>query len=71
MHLTFKQTHSQRRSSVGIYYAPVYEGELDEHIFFSVPTSFFVIDERIPRIIRELITEAEGCVKMNFLTGAY
>jgi len=43
---------------------------LDDFIFYSVPTSFFVIDERIPRIIRELITEAEGCLKMNFLTGA-
>ncbi len=43
---------------------------IDGYFFYSVPTSFFVIDERIPRIIRELITEAEGCVKMNFLTGA-
>lgn len=43
---------------------------LDFHIFYSVPTSFFVIDNRIPRILRELITEAEGCLKMNFLTGA-
>jgi len=38
--------------------------------FYSVPTSFFVMDERIPRVIRELITEAEGSLKMNFLTGA-
>lgn len=44
--------------------------DLDSKIFYSAPTSFFVIDERIPRIIRELITEAEGCVKMNYLTGA-
>lgn len=43
---------------------------LDFHIFYSVPTSFFVMDDRIPRILRELITEAEGCLKMNFLTGA-
>lgn len=35
-----------------------------------MPTSFFVIDARIPKIIRELITEAEGSVKMNYLTGA-
>ena len=45
--------------------------EIDSHIFYSVPTSFFVIDERIPRIIRELIAEAEGCVKMNFLNSAH
>jgi hypothetical protein len=44
--------------------------DLDANIFYSVPTSFFVIDERIPAIIRELITEAEGSLKMNFLTGA-
>jgi hypothetical protein len=29
-----------------------------------------VLDDRIPAVIRELITEAEGCLKMNFLTGA-
>ena len=44
--------------------------DIDSKIFYSQPTSFFVIDERIPAIIRELITEAEGCLKMNFLTGA-
>jgi hypothetical protein len=45
-------------------------GNLDSRIFYSVPTSFFVLDDRIPKIIRELITEAEGSRKMNFLTGA-
>ena len=44
--------------------------DIDASIFYSVPTSFFVIDNRIPRVIRELITEAEGCVRMNYLTGA-
>lgn len=44
--------------------------DIDSKIFFSEPTSFFVIDNRVPRIIRELITEAEGCLKMNFLTGS-
>jgi hypothetical protein len=43
---------------------------LDSKIFYSVPTSFFVLDDRIPAVIRELITESEGCIKMNFLTGA-
>ncbi len=43
---------------------------LDAAIFYSVPTSFFVLDERVPRVLRELLTEAEGCLKMNFLTGA-
>ncbi len=43
---------------------------LDEVFFYSVPTSFFVLDERIPKILRELLTEAESCLKSNFLTGA-
>ena len=42
----------------------------DELFFYSVPTSFFIQDQRIPRILRELMTEAEGCLKGNFLTGA-
>lgn len=44
--------------------------DIDSNIFYSVPTSFFVVDRRIPAAVRELITEAEGCMKMNFLTGA-
>jgi len=44
--------------------------DIDSKIFYSVPTSFFVLDDRIPAVIRDLITEAEGCIKMNFLTGA-
>lgn len=44
--------------------------DVDANVFYSVPTSFFVIDNRIPAVLRELITEAEGCIKMNFLTGA-
>ena len=44
--------------------------DIDERIFYSVPTSFFTIDIRVPSIIRECISEAEGCLKMNYLTGA-
>ncbi len=44
--------------------------ELDDVFFFHQPTSFFTVDNRIPEIIRELISEAEGCLKMNHLTGA-
>lgn len=43
---------------------------LDGSFFYSVPTSFFVLDERVPRVLRELLTEAEGCLKSNYLTGA-
>ena len=44
--------------------------DIDSEVFYSVPTSFFIVDTRVPRVIRELITEAEGCLKMNYLTGA-
>ncbi len=43
---------------------------IDDFFFYSVPTSFFALDQRIPKILRELLTEAEGCLKSNFLTGA-
>ena len=42
----------------------------DDLFFYSVPTSFFVLDQRVPRVLRELLTEAEGSLKSNFLTGA-
>ena len=44
--------------------------QLDEKFFYSVPTSLHAIDDRIPKVLRELLTEAEGCLKSNFLTGA-
>lgn len=64
MHLSFKDLIDHR-------YDVIIEGiDIDSKIFYSVPTSYFVLDNRIPVIIRELITEAEGCLKMNYLTGA-
>ncbi len=65
MHLTFKDI--ERPDYRGRFLSSI---DLDSIFFYSVPTSFFVIDKRIPRVLRELITEAEGCAKMNFLTGA-
>ncbi|HLE35775.1 MAG TPA: hypothetical protein VI699_01370 [Candidatus Acidoferrales bacterium] len=44
--------------------------QIDDKLFYSVPTSLHAVDDRIPRILRELLTEAEGCLKSNFLTGA-
>lgn len=76
MHLTFSKLETQfvgqGRNS------PMYrfgfgnrdEEVLDDCFFYSVPTSFFALDERIPRVLRELLTEAEGSLKSNFLTGA-
>jgi hypothetical protein len=44
--------------------------DIDSLLFYSVPTSFFALDINIPLILRKLFTEAEGCLKSNFLTGA-
>ena len=50
---------------------PLYDVEkLDSYFFYKKPTSFFVIDNRIPKIIRELLSEAEGCRDINYMTGA-
>jgi hypothetical protein len=72
MHLSYEgiQTRYQGSDSGGRYEQFVMDEGLDERFFYSVPTSFFVLDDRIPRVLRDLITEAEGCLKSNFLTGA-
>ena len=46
------------------------DGKPDDLFFYSVPTSFFVLDNRIPRVLRNLLIEAEGSLKSNYLTGA-
>lgn len=69
MHLSKKALLRQLTySSRGYLFKP--DIDIDSHIFYSQPTSFFIVDRRIPRVLRELITEAEGCMKMNYLTGA-
>lgn len=73
MHLSFEELREKdsRPGYAGHHLSHFRAGvDIDSKIFYSVPTSFFVMDERIPRVIRELITEAEGSLKMNFLTGA-
>lgn len=66
MHLTFQNLQAE-----GHHYNHFREDvDLDTAFFYSVPTSFFVVDRRIPKPLRELITEAEGCARMNYLTGA-
>ena len=73
MHLTFEEINVKQPYG-GI--AACYQFNIDENVdldskfFYSVPTSFFVLDERVPKVLRALMTEAEGCLKSNFLTGA-
>jgi hypothetical protein len=70
MHLSFEEIPVYNPFG-SRYRFKIDEGEdLDEKFFYSVPTSFFALDQRIPKILRELMTEAEGCLKSNFLTGA-
>jgi hypothetical protein len=65
MHLTFNDIY---------YYDNRYKFkakvDIDDAIFYSVPTSFHTLDANIPAQIRELFAEAEGCHKSNYLTGA-
>lgn len=69
MHLTFENIYTH--VSAGKRYFDVEEDEkLDTKFFYSVPTSFFALDQRIPKVLRLLFVEAEGCLKSNYLTGA-
>ena len=70
MHLSYEEISEYRGHPYGERTMNFSTEDIDSKMFYSRPTSFFVMDERIPSIIRELITEAEGCLKMNFLTGA-
>lgn len=44
--------------------------DIDSHIFHSVPSSFFTMDERIPKEMRELFDEAQESKRANLKTGA-
>jgi len=66
MHLTFNEL--QHKGWTATHFKD--DIDIDSEIFYSVPSSFFVVDSRIPNVIRELIAESEGCIKMNYLTGA-
>ena len=70
LHLSFKEDLVQYAGGLRRDILAAKGSEIDDLIFYSQPTSFFVLDARVPAKIRELITEAEGCLKMNYLTGA-
>lgn len=68
MHLSFQELRARISHA---YYSRFADGiDIDTGLFFSQPTSYFVLDNRIPEIVRELIYEAENCRKSNFLVGA-
>lgn len=73
MHLTFEEisSASQLFQNSWVYKFKIdKEEDLDSKFFYSVPTSFFALDKRIPKILRLIFIEAEGCLKSNYLTGA-
>ena len=69
MHLAYEKLEVVY-AHYGNYWKVPKGANIDERFFFSVPTSFFTLDSRIPRVLRELISEADGCLTGNFLTGA-
>jgi hypothetical protein len=69
MHLSFQDMAYYTQHS-GFRWDSDYEKNIDDHIFYSVPSSYHIIDEHIPRVLRELLDEAQGCLKSNVLTGA-
>ena len=68
MHLAYEEAHTWYKQNR--YFNAKEGANVDDLFFFSVPTSFFTLDSRIPRVLRDLVTEADGCLKSNFLTGA-
>jgi hypothetical protein len=44
--------------------------DIDSKLLYSRPTSFFTMNDDIPREIRDLISEAEEALQFNLLTGA-
>jgi hypothetical protein len=55
MHLSYEDALAQHLQGprMGSYWKFASDLDLDSKIFYSVPTSFFVIDSRIPLVIRE------------------
>lgn len=69
MHLSFQELRSySRHSGHSSRFMP--DLDIDAALFFSQPTSYFILDSRIPEKVRELIYEAENSRKSNYLVGA-
>ncbi len=66
MHLTF-DSDLVIHTTTGLQFTT---NAIDDKIFYSVPTSFHTIDSRIPRVLREVLAEAQQSQKSNLLTGA-
>lgn len=75
MHLSYEYLETYSISLNGTLWRFRFSDEekdcIDDLFFYSVPTSFFVLDQRVPKILRELLTEAEGCLKSNFFNWRF
>lgn len=72
MHLSFKELRESYTEHNRTRYHDRFlaDTDIDGSLFFSQPTSYFVLDNRVPEKVRELIYEAENSRKSNFLVGA-
>ena len=71
MHLSYKEIRKKNLLYFNVFELIFADGiDIDSELFFSQPTSYFVLDNRIPKKIRELVNEAENSRKANFLVGA-
>lgn len=69
MHLSFQELRKYTQYS-GHLDQFIASSDIDTFLFFSQPTSYFILDNRVPEKVRELIYEAENSRKSNFLVGA-
>lgn len=73
LHLSFQDLrgnkYTSRISNSGNYFS-VSTGDIDSKIFYSRPSSYFTLDNRIPSKVRQLIFEAEQSRQANLLVGA-
>lgn len=71
LHLSFSDLRkNQYTSIVSNAYNKFDVEEIDSALIYSRPTSFFILDEKIPNTIRDLIFESEEAVQFNLLVGA-
>lgn len=73
MHLSFKELRKGYLQYGGrVQYENKFADgtDIDKSIFFSQPTSYFILDSRMPEVVRGLVYEAENSRKSNFLVGA-
>lgn len=70
MHLSYEDLRTQEGYPKQYIYRFKDKIDIDSKMFFSQPSSFFTIDNRIPAVIRDLIFESEKSRQANLLVGS-